>query len=365
MDFRSADSNRDQGLSFEEWVKMLPQQTKQLYNEVQLKERYTMLDTDKNGVITWDEYFLFALNEAVQRSGLGMSSIFKRYDTNRDGELDQDEFQAAARDLGMGDRAAALFSQLSRRSGRSGDVIDYVALMTDAHAIKSHNSDVKAFMLGLMLDEKAEDSAGLDTSNWEGFTAVDCSSFRRELTALLKSHQASLAEIFRSLDVDGSGSINQSEFEAMFIVKLGFRGPLAVLLSVYDQIDADANGINYNEWERWYDGNVAASANQQLVAESRRLARAMADGDGEAQARPWSGERLLEMLRAAITERFHDVASLMRSWDTDGSFEFDLKEFLENVRKVIFHTVEEASGCAAYRHTSRHWSHSSYFDPLP
>ena len=347
IDFRSADGNRDQELSFEEWVKMLPRQTKQLYSEVQLRERYTMLDTDDNGVITWDEYFLFSLQEAVQRSGLGMSAIFKKYDTNRNGELDQAEFQAAARELGMGDRAAVIFSQLSRRSGRSGDVIDYVALMTDARAIRSRDADVKAFMLALMLDEKAEDSAGLDTSSWGGFTAVDCASFRHELTALLESHQASLAEIFRAVDVDGGGSINQSEFEAMFIVKLGFRGPLAVLHSVYDQIDADANGISYDEWESWYDGNVAASANQQLVAEARRLARAMADGDGATQARPWSSERLLEMLRAAITERFRDVASLMRSWDADGSGELDLKEFLENVRMVILHAVEEASGCAA------------------
>ena len=53
--FRGADENRDQELSFDEWYRMLPKQTKVINTEVELRERYGMLDTDGNGVITWDE----------------------------------------------------------------------------------------------------------------------------------------------------------------------------------------------------------------------------------------------------------------------------------------------------------------------
>ena len=137
------------------------------------------------------------MQEAVLRSGRGMSEIFKKYDSNENGLLERHEFEATAVDLGMGDRANAIFEQLSRRSGRTGDVVDYVALMADARAIKSRNPNVRTFMLALMFDEKAEDGKHLDTSHWEGFSAVDCASFRTELTKLIQRHEASLAEIFR------------------------------------------------------------------------------------------------------------------------------------------------------------------------
>ena len=55
MDFRSADENRNHILSFEEWCRMLPKQTKILNTEEELRKRYGMMDTDGSGCITWDE----------------------------------------------------------------------------------------------------------------------------------------------------------------------------------------------------------------------------------------------------------------------------------------------------------------------
>ena len=117
----SADTNGDAELSYEEFVNVIPKQTREKHEDASLKEIFDLADTDGNGAISREEFFFWALNWAFESSGgshkggaatEGIRAVFRTYDTSGDGQLNLLEFSKAVDHLGFGSIAAQIFTEL-------------------------------------------------------------------------------------------------------------------------------------------------------------------------------------------------------------------------------------------------------------
>lgn len=339
VDFREADMNRDDELTFDEWLQMLPQQTQTSHSLEELRSWFRLLDTDDGGTVTWDEYFVWALREASLRSGSGMTKVFERYDSARSGRLDRHEFARACQDLGMADQADSLFAHLA--SGKSATV-DYMNLVRGMHMggkVGKHAKEMRNFMLAVLLDE--QQAPPIDTTGWT-FTAVDADSFRNSLKNLLAMKRATLSQIFRVVDEDGSYTLSEEEFIGMAIERLGFSGDIDVLESVYDQINQDGDAhATFDELSAWMDGRLTLSASKQLAAESLRLARKAelsgANVDPSVlNVTPWDMQKLVKALNGMVVEDGGDIRGMVKAWDKSKDGKLSKKEFLSSIRESLF-----------------------------
>ena len=66
----------------------------------ELKDLFSCIDQDASDYICMSEYFLWTLDIATQH-GCGLEAIFKKYDKNKTGLLDPNEFALAVEDMGF------------------------------------------------------------------------------------------------------------------------------------------------------------------------------------------------------------------------------------------------------------------------
>ena len=112
MNFRSGDGDGDEELDFDEFVAMLPEPSRKRHTRAQIRDWFDTMDVDKSGKISMQEFFLFSAQAAAWRSGAGLATVFKKYDRDGSGTMDEMEFTSAIMGMGFGDIAASLFKDL-------------------------------------------------------------------------------------------------------------------------------------------------------------------------------------------------------------------------------------------------------------
>lgn len=114
--FANADVDNSHGLTFDEFVTIIPPRVRALHSDETLKEAFKMADVDSDGTVTKEEYFFWTLRWASENSGASHSlwECFKQYDTTGDGQLNLREFTHAVDRFGYGDLGHQLFAELDQ-----------------------------------------------------------------------------------------------------------------------------------------------------------------------------------------------------------------------------------------------------------
>ena len=345
-------------LFLEDFMGILPTLMADAASPEQLGEWFRMADIDGDGAIDLTDFFAFSLAVATAASRSGMSvrspveKIFDRYDQDNSGYLDEIEFLKSTQDLGFGERAKELFAELRSEGGlREDGTLSYKHLLHSVGVV-ARGHTMKSYQKALAQSRKVAPAfTEIDTSGWY-FTGEDTESARLALKQLLTTNRVKLTDIFRSLDNDQSGQLNQEEFKTAFEEELGFAGLPVVTLAVWSELDNDHSGsVGFAELDKWVFGGFEGEAhdtNKNLSLRSKVHA-----SDDE-----WDEPRLKKELVAMIKENEMTVTELVMAWDQSGDNQIAKKELLSIMKKLVadenlWYTVVRSSVIAAFAKMDR------------
>ena len=324
-------------MSFEEFTHILPDTMREANGVDELYAWFRLADSDGNGTVELGELFVWSCAVATAKCGGNLMSmhppivqVFRKFDKDRSGRLDELEFIKAAREMGLGDLAETLFTHLDEMDHRPDGMVDFknltqkVAVMSRTNAMRTLT---KAF-----LDDQARHPRKLvvlDTSAW-AFTGKDAEEARVQLKALLEREAITLTQIFRTMDRDGNGYLTQSEFKEMFEDFLGFKGLPVVTMSIFSDIDFDRSGsVGFTELDEWLikgsGFHRAAALKQKLSLKKRFLS------DDE----PWNERRLRQEIQTIVREIGMSVTDLIRAWDRSNNDQLEKKELLIHIKGMV------------------------------
>jgi Ca2+-binding EF-hand superfamily protein len=151
MAFSVADASGDGQLDFKEFKSLIASEMKgQDVGKDQLKAWFQSIDTDNSGQISMSEFFVFALQEALVRSGAegGLLGFFQHWDKSGDATLDRAEFIKMAQRLGWGDAVSSIIRTVDHdHSGKISyqEMIDSIKGRGEAHQHKEQKSFRQAY----------------------------------------------------------------------------------------------------------------------------------------------------------------------------------------------------------------------------
>ena len=263
--FESADKDLNGVLSFEEFVLTLPKKFVSRRSGEELKRLFDLTDVNGDGHVSKKEFFMSTLSLSSKMTGSGLEAVFKKYDKTKDTALDILEFRCMCDDMGFGDIADSLASELPRDENgnlQTQALMDTIMRSTSETAMGMGMSELmKSFVVALSVEANNPISTGsgekkIDTTCFS-FTGHEPEIARFNLTAMLLKHNVSLATILRQSDQNDDNTISIQEFVHAFETTLGFRGPKFVAYEIFDQIDADQSGsIAMDEVSAWLRGEL-------------------------------------------------------------------------------------------------------------
>ena len=144
---------------------------------------------------------------------------------------------------------------------------------------------------------------------------------------ITQAEKRELSQLFKSIDVDDKGTINEKDLQAACVRVWGERIPPERIKQIIESVDINGNGlIDYTEF-------IIASINKEKLLSTERLEETFnlfdADGSGKITA-----SELKEMID------IHDVEDscwqqLINEVDSNGDGEVDLKEFKNMMLSII------------------------------
>ena len=124
MRFYEADAkgNSDHKLDFKEFLVMQPPAIKKSHTEAEIRGWFDAADTDGDGAVSINEFFVWTLQKEALNGMDGLRSLFECYDKDGTGCIDMHEFRRICDDLGFGGAAHEIFmgSTLQSSSIRIG-----------------------------------------------------------------------------------------------------------------------------------------------------------------------------------------------------------------------------------------------------
>ena len=305
MHFNVADRNHDNQLDLAEFTELLHARMPQgmggrPLDAETIKSWFDALDTNHSSTISMSEFFVFALGEALERTGAegGLLSFFERWDVDGSQFISALELQSMAQKLGFGDVVDDLLGEIDSSRSRS---ITYQELIT---ALRGHSSKARAgFRRRYIQSQRAADAAKAAPlahgSNGSGDGSGDGSfsqlsqraasfasakSNAASLKAWLRSNASRVEEVFRLFDIDGDSSVGEGELSRATKF-LGYETSKETVRELFHEIDTDGSReLTFNEISNWLE-------------EDEESDEAATDAQAQAEATPRSGMRTAPSLK--------------------------------------------------------------------
>lgn len=334
--FLDADVNGDQKLSWEEFQLCIPANMKENATPEELRDLFDEADADHNGTISIDEYFMWTLNACVAQAGAGLESVFRRYDRNGTGTLDEREFMQACADINFGHYAHDIFIELDHDGSGSVSYHEVIEMLRKRKGgVGSVNKTTKRFLSELSFqvangNGDESDPLAIDTSQWQ-LTGTDISSLREQLSGYLILNQLRISQLRDiMLKAGGDEAFLRTNFPATMRA-IGYKGEDDVLFEIFDLLDANQNGVlGREELYTWISGGAC----RQVIA--RQVTLLKGRDELTLDDIDWSPEELQRQLQLMLLYNELSPMDLLGSWDVgdkDGTLSF--REWLCMMKKLV------------------------------
>ena len=271
------------------------------------------------------------LHETLQKSSRRIVELFRAWDDDSSGKIDEDEFWRGVRALGFDvsrEACSAYFQLLDSDLSGSIEYSEIAELMNaskgrvqtrrNLEKMAKHQAD-HSRMAKPTAKAMNRSYISARVSVVPEFVKLEPRydiSVQEQLHGLLKQHSVKLIDLFRQWDHDGNGGISFDEFREGFAA-LGYLAPTGELKAVFKSIDADHD--NFVEFEEF---KVALSLKG--AQEATRL-RGLEHAD-------LSGSRpSAQLLGSFLAHHKKRLVQMFHEWDTDRNGALDKSE----LRKAI------------------------------
>ena len=252
MDFNVADANADNALDYGEFTRLVRDRMGRGEDgkglaAATIKGWFDALDTDGSGHISMGEFFVFALQESLERSGAegGLLGFFNKWDADLNNVLTRAEVQRMASRLGFGDVVTKLLAEFD---DNGSDAITYPelvdAIRNSGKANKRRNQFQNQYT-NAQLEREREPAAPASASPLlaapvnaalaSAAAGADEATALSALKAWLLENSPQLVSVFRLFDIDGDGDVNRSEL-VKAIRLLGYQASEDVVSDLFDEL---------------------------------------------------------------------------------------------------------------------------------
>ena len=252
--------NKD-GVDFRAFSRLVREREMGIHTEHALWERFNALDTNKSGTIEINEWIIYSIRDALERSAANLDLIFSSWDVNRNGCISRGELYEAMRHYGFVADSALLDAVFGEF-----DVLKQgeFALVHMQHALKEKIKK-RTRVMQLRTDVGPQPNGPLgDTLDTEylnsGLARNAVARLKEQVSLILRREEGRAMQLFRSWDASQEGLISPDEFYQV-ISLLGYTGPRKHADAVFASIDIDGGGfIDYHELSRLIEPHKERSA---------------------------------------------------------------------------------------------------------
>ena len=328
--FLSADKSGDRRLTFDEFLDAVPAQMKANRSERALKSLFNVVDADKDGAVSIDEFFIWTLSFLQDSQASGLEEVFQHYNIDGKPELNAMEFAMAAEDIGFGELANDLFVEFDPEntgSIRHKDIINLVQ-----QRVLSRNA--KRLLTEIAFDADRR-YAPLDVSTWV-LHGESKEVLRAELLKLMRDADppARVSELFQAMaDAEDATVLRRDDFQAALeSIGLPHGKDEWLAEAVFRQIDVRDEGfVGVPELRAWINGvEIRKAAAKELTIRSQ-------PGGPELMLDliTWSPEVLCEQLQLVLISSRLAPLDLLRAWDSRNDGTFAKKDLLRMVKFML------------------------------
>jgi len=326
-----------------------------------IKKIFAAFDADHSGTISVHEYLVFSLCDRLMQTNDRVIDLFKKWDEDNSGEIDEREFFRAVTALGFAvpaTVASKVFKSLDTDHSKS---LKYAEL---AEMLKRRNVGAVASKQELLRYTPGGQQANRDTRGAKAsardsynYVAVRTRALPAEaridphspvpvmeqLGALLTANAQTVIRLFLDWDEDGNGAVDKAEFRRA-LQGLNYKAPTKTIDALFDSLDAEKTkgSAGFLEIEEINKG----------LAKFVRASNSRAPPPlPEPTALPLENDEQLDLLafaqlaRAREGDRLDDqtIQKMFHAYDTDGNGTVSAHEYLTfSLREALLATNKRA-----------------------
>ena len=316
--FAEFDRDGNQHLDFEEFYAMLPSTVHASFTDADVRWWFNSADTDGDGSISVNEFFLWSLHNAQEKWGSNaLEAAFVKYDGDGTGHLDALEFARAAEDVGFGAVANEIFEGLENKSTRTVSYRGLVKALSEKVPSDTNTKEMLSALVWTYDKQSNEDAAiGINTSKWV-ISGRDVESVQAELRELFNQSEAHVIDLVKLFDQDAASTmfmqIDDMEFQNTMRTRLGDNGSTQVLEEGFASLDTNGDGfIGFDELFEFVRGR-----RHSLDERTRKVLQPKAIETPEGVTLDqivWDEEVLQFLIRHTLEKHHTGPADLLRVW---------------------------------------------------
>ena len=309
---------------------------KEIHTREEIHDWFKAGDTDGNGVLSINEFFLWTLsNSATVHGATALKQAFVKYDKDGTGLLDAREFKSACQEMGFGSVAHEIFEDLDKDG--SGAISYRELAKTLTETVPEHRATAQMLTALALNASKGRDAdtAALNTKTWK-IRGRDAESVRKELREEMQKANALVADVLQLFDMDATNEnlIDDMEFYTAMRTKFGFKGHKHVIDEIFNSMDEDKSGhIGYDELFEFLQGYRHSMDMRSKRARAMRFT--VPQGVASLADIHWDIETLRLSIKLMLKESGVGPDFMMKAWDKTGDGELNRGEFLKEVKNIV------------------------------